>query len=419
MKVLVTDGQERAALAVVRTLGRADYRTGLVSPFERCLAGASRHAGFQRRAPDPLEDPDAFCRTVRAIATEREIDVVLPVSEASLHAILPRRDEFEGVEIPFPDHRTFDAVCDKGRVCQIAQELGVTVPRQVSVTRKTGDPGVAEPLGFPVVVKPSRSVVRSEGRVVKTSVRHARDRQELADVLVDIPPSAYPVLVQERIEGPGTGVFVLLWEGELVGAFCHRRIREKPPSGGVSVLRESVPLDREMLEMSRKLLERFGWRGVAMVEYKRDRKTGVPYLMEVNGRFWGSLQLAIDAGVDFPRLLVEAAAGARPEPVLEYEEGVRTRWFLGDVDHLLARLRHSPEDLGLGSDGPGRASALWGFLAASGPRSRNEVFRPSDPGPGLLEAVEWMREVARDFVDDGGAPGSRTHPATGKGASDR
>ncbi len=51
-----------------------------------------------------------------------------------------------------------------------------------------------------------------------------------------------------------------------------------------------------------------------MVEFKADARTGTPYLMEINGRFWGSLQLAIDAGVDFPAILVAAALGAPIPP---------------------------------------------------------------------------------------------------------
>ena len=68
----------------------------------------------------------------------------------------------------------------------------------------------------------------------------------------------------------------------------------------MSVYRESVAADPDLVRRSRALLDAFGWCGVAMVEYKLDERTGTPYLMEVNGRFWGSLQLAIDAGVDFP-----------------------------------------------------------------------------------------------------------------------
>ena len=203
------------------------------------------------------------------------------------------------------------------------------------------------------------------------------------------PAEAYPILLQERIDGAGVGVFVLMRDDEVLAAFAHRRLREKPPSGGVSVLRESIALDPKLRDLSVALLRGFAWEGPAMVEYKVD-STGKPYIMEINGRFWGSLQLAIDAGVDFPHMLISAATGEHVQPVTSYRTGVRSRWFLGDVDHLLLRLRHSPKALELEEQAPSRAQAVADFIKAFGPTSRSEVFRLSDPAPGFRELVEWF-----------------------------
>ena len=98
--------------------------------------------------------------------------------------------------------------------------------------------------------------------------------------------------------------------------FAHRRIREKPPSGGVSVLCESVAVDPMLKEYAERLLRAAEYRGVAMVEF-RIGTDGRPYLMEVNARFWGSLQLAIDCGVDFPWLYYQMLMGEKVEPVHE------------------------------------------------------------------------------------------------------
>ena len=115
----------------------------------------------------------------------------------------------------------------------------------------------------------------------------------------------YPSMIQEKIIGPGTGLFTLYDKNRHLALFSHKRIREKPPSGGVSVVSESVPLDNEMVDAADKLLSAVGWTGVAMVEFKRDVRDGKAKLMEINGRFWGTLQLAVASGVDFPVLLIE------------------------------------------------------------------------------------------------------------------
>jgi predicted ATP-grasp superfamily ATP-dependent carboligase len=198
------------------------------------------------------------------------------------------------------------------------------------------------------------------------------------------------VLLQEEVVGPGIGIFVVMHRGEVSAAFAHRRIREKPPWGGVSVLRESIALDPRLLTLSVELLRRFELEGAAMVEYKVDRATGNPYIMEINGRFWGSLQLAIDAGVDFPAVLVASVLGSAVAPAPRYKEGIRSRWFWGDVDNLLIRLRRRGDAQ---EQTAGRMHAIADFLKAFGPGNRSEVFRLTDPVPAMRETLDWFRAL--------------------------
>src|SRR5206468_3161317 len=108
---------------------------------------------------------------------------------------------------------------------------------------------------------------------------------------------------------------------------------------------------------------------------------GTFYLMEVNGRFWGSLQLAIDAGVDFPFLTCELALGREPDPPKSYEVGVRSRWLLGDLDHLLLRLLKHDGDLHLPESAPSRARVIADFMRFGGANVRCDVERPGDLRP--------------------------------------
>ena len=391
LAVLVTDGQERAALAVVRSLGRAGHRVFVCSPAARSLAGASRHALQQARVPDALAAPDAFVAAVQRLLSDWQINVIVPISEAALLALLPERARLTGVCMPFASSEQFRRICDKETVLQAATEIGIATPSQRTVAYPDDRVGFSpDGLQFPVVVKPARSVADGAGARIKSGVTHVANRRALCAALASYRPESYPLLLQQRIDGPGIGIFLLLWDDETLAVFAHRRIREKPPGGGVSVYCESIAADPELLERSRRLLEHFGWQGVAMVEYKVDRASGTPYLMEINGRFWGSLQLAIDAGVDFPALLVAAALGRRPEPVLRYRLGIRSRWWWGDVDHLLTRLRRSDEQSALLPETPSRWRAIVDFLKVWQPGDRNEVFRTSDPLPFARESIDWF-----------------------------
>jgi predicted ATP-grasp superfamily ATP-dependent carboligase len=309
---------------------------------------------------------------------------------------LPIRDELIRVTIPFPTIQQLRAICDKRLVLSTAAGLGIAVPRQTLLSEAViPDDQTLATLDYPVVLKPSRSVVGGPTGRMKVAVTYARDGSELRRQIALLPVSVFPLLLQQRIIGRGEGVSLLRWDGELRAAFAHRRIREKPPTGGVSVYRESMPLDPELFDQARQLLEAFDWHGVAMVEFKRESASSRAYLMEVNGRFWGSMQLAIDAGVDFPALLVDAALGIHRAPVLTYRSAVRSRWWWGDVDHFLARMRGSREEVGSPPALTGRTRDLVEFITSWRPRDRNEVLRFTDPRPFVRESLDWVGRVVQ------------------------
>jgi predicted ATP-grasp superfamily ATP-dependent carboligase len=390
--VLVTDAEQRAALAVVRSLGRAGYRV-LVGSSERApLAGASRHAAGSVLLPDPCNRPDEYAAAAARAAHDAGADTLLPVSEASLLNVLPARDVsafgLNELCIPYPPYETFSRLADKLEVVTLATRLGVAVPEQRVISSAGDIPAVEFP--FPVVVKPSRSVSVGPGRRKRFGVAFATDQIALERLLQDIGPDAYPVLLQRKIDGPGCGIFLLLWDGEVRAQFAHRRLLEKPATGGVSVYSESVIADPLLVEHSLALLGAVGWQGLAMVEFKLDRASDTPYLMEINGRFWGSLQLAIDAGVDFPSLLLKVASGSYTETP-RYKVGARLRWWWGEVDRLATGWR-SPQvgNVALRE----RLAMLRGVLTPSILRgARNEVFRFADPGPFVCESSAWIRSA--------------------------
>lgn len=394
-RILVTDGEQRSALAVVRSLGAAGHLVHVCASRTRSLAGASRFTQSEHVVADALADPSQFADDIDALVSVNGIDTIIPMTESALLAILPNRERFGNRLIPFTEADTFASISDKQTVLAAATRAGIATPEQTVIPDAIAATKLdASSVKYPVVVKPAHSVSTGSGVRVKFSVRHARSEDELRSILLELDARAYPLLLQQRIIGPGVGVFALVWNGELVGQFAHRRIREKPPSGGISVYRESIPVDPALLSASLALLAEFGWRGVAMIEYKIDERTGTPYLMEINGRFWGSLQLAIDAGVDFPRLLIEAATGSAPAPVTHFRTNVRLRWFWGDVDHLIARLRRSEEELSLPDGSPSRWTAVRQFFARH-PDDINEILRRGDMRPFLRESIQWFQNLGR------------------------
>jgi predicted ATP-grasp superfamily ATP-dependent carboligase len=245
--------------------------------------------------------------------------------------------------------------------------------------------------GFPVVVKPAFSKIQTGTGWLNASVRYAKNERDLRHILSDQIFHRFPFVIQERIEGPGVGIFLLMANGDVIARFAHRRIREKPPSGGVSVLCESVEMPPEAFQAAVKILRKLQWTGVAMVEFKLDIGQNIYKLLEVNARFWGSLQLAVSSGVDFPYLLYRHANKENIDVPDGFTIGLRSRWELGDLDHLLIRLFKDPKSVHLPLNYPSRTSVLKDFFCDFFRSSvKNEVLRISDSKPFIHELKSYL-----------------------------
>jgi predicted ATP-grasp superfamily ATP-dependent carboligase len=344
---------------------------------------------------DAFADPSGYAAELGRTISDRGIGVLLPMTDVSVEAVLEHRHLLPAeVTLPLPDLATYRRASDKLQVMELARAAGFAVPETVVLDCSHQEVAWQDEL-FPAVIKPHRSVVTVDGKRRSVGVSFVRDAAECRQALALLPSAAFPALLQRRIAGVGEGLFALRWEGRTVAWFAHRRLREKPPAGGVSVYRESIALDPRLVSAGERLLDALNWNGVAMIECKRSRDTGRHVIMEINGRFWGSVQLAIDAGIDFPVLLVRCALGGAPAESIgtAYRVGVRSRWFWGDVDHLYLRLTRSLAQLQVGDDYGSRLGAVLRFLTIHPGRDRCEVWRWGDPAPFAYETLQRLGAV--------------------------
>jgi predicted ATP-grasp superfamily ATP-dependent carboligase len=295
------------------------------------------------------------------------------------------RIEASGGRFVLPAHADILRAFDKTATQKIAADLGIATPgsRTVRTLAEARDAGAE--LGFPVVLKGRASeVVDAAGNTRATGApRYATDVRELDAAFADVHERSDALLIQEFVPGGGAGYFALLDQGKLQAEFAHRRIRDVRPQGSGSAVRESVPPDPVLREASLAILRELNWHGVAMVEY-RLRPDGTPVFLEVNGRFWNSLALAIYAGADFPRLLADIAERGVADTSLDYRAGVRCRWLLGDARHLAAVFAGPPA--GYPGRFPSRLRTLVDVLRPV-PGTMHDNFQLSDPLP---ELGDWL-----------------------------
>lgn len=398
--VLVLDGETRKALAVVRSLGRRGVRLTVASHRKSAIACKSRYVSETVRCPSSKTEPAEFQDWLLGFLREKKPHMLLPLTDRSVTQVLALEETLRDLTIlPFVSNDTFLAVADKGELMRTARSLRIETPETAEVRGShpptPEDTAIVQAFRYPAVLKPRLSESQQGDRFQKVAVDYSSEPIHAMATLSRNPDIAF--LLQEKITGDGLGVFALCHHGEALALFCHRRRLEKPPTGGVSVLCESLPIDKAPVEETLRLLAHYKWDGVAMVEYKR-AADGRFVLMEINPRFWGSLQLAIDCGIDFPRLLHELyAAGTEPgeeqitavrTPPGRYQEGRRLRWFLGTVDHFLIRMKREPVMTLVDTTFKNKL-----YLLARPTRTRWQVFRWGDPRPFLFEVGKWFADV--------------------------
>jgi predicted ATP-grasp superfamily ATP-dependent carboligase len=376
--VIVTDGETRAALACVRSLGARGLPVHVLAARPPALAGASRFASRVHAVPDAETAPEAWAEAVRRIAAELPGALVLPITEIAIGSLFAFGVD-RALPLATPSREAYALAVDKHALLVRARACGLEVPRSVLFEDPAAIDDLPRDFPFPAFAKARRSRWLATGRWHKGSCGLVRDRAELRAAVAS---GGYSdgLLVQEFVPGHGEGLFFLADKGETRVRFAHRRLREKPPSGGVSVLSESIEPDPVSATAGERLLAELAWHGVAMLELRRC-PDGRAVVMELNPRLWGSLQLAIDAGVDFPALLVALLRG-EPLPPAAARTGVRVRWLWGDVDHLWIAWRDERQRAAIGRS---RGAALRAFLRSFFDGSRLEVERSADLAPAWRE----------------------------------
>lgn len=385
--VLILDANQRSALAVTRSLGRHGITLTTADETLTALAGCSRYSKRYFTYPSPRLHPEKFISAIAKFCKQENINIIFPMTELTTNLLLKNQNQFPNITLPFPDINRIDSIADKCSLLQLAKSLDVPIPASRYVNSLKDLPVELNELDYPLVLKPANSWLEFQGDWLHSSVRFAKNSNEAADILKQDPAfQSHPFLMQEYVPGKGAGVFALYDKGKALTFFAHKRLREKPPQGGVSVLSESTQVDPRLLAYTRALLDHVGWHGIAMVEF-RVEKNGTARLMEINTRFWGSLQLAVDAGVDFPWLLYQLACGEKISPIESYQTGKRLRWILGDLDSLYLTLRDKEFSY------TDKIQAILKFLLPSPFKTRHEINRLRDMGPFWWELKQYLKDL--------------------------
>lgn len=330
--VLVFGDDDRSVLAVVRSLGRAGKQVHLV-PFNWHSATAqSRYVSAVHYLPRYSDDAAGWLEGLRALVDNHEYDLLIPCCERTILPLDQHRALFTDQTIAIPASTTLVTLNDKQRTRALCADLGIPTARGRAVRADDTAEGLVAEFGLPLLIKATQSYLLAQ-LTSRGGVKLVRELGELEAVLAGAPVRD-GLLVERFFEGEGVGLSVLANGGVVSHPFQHRRLGETGTEGGSS-LRASEAVDPVLLDAVTRLAAATQLTGVAMFEFRRNRQTRDFILIEVNVRFWGSLPLAIAAGVDFPIYLHDQLVTGATHPEPPYRVGLRARNFLRDLNAIV------------------------------------------------------------------------------------
>ena len=380
MKVLIPAMEKRSSLIAARSLGKKGIEVIGCSYTKQASGFFSKYCHKKYIYCSPLLNVNRYLQDIKKIIDKEKPYLFLPVNEETLTPLLRERNYFESkIKLPLPNNEILEKTINKIESIKLAKSLNIPYPRLIKNH-------LFKEISYPVVVRPIYSRKIEENKIIAKKLFYAFSEKELSCF------SDSDFFFQEYIPGQGYGFYALFDRGNPKAYFMMRRIHEVPFTGGPSSLRESI-YDEKLKEYGLRILKHLQWHGVAMVEFRKDIRDNKFKFIEINPRLWGSLGLAIYAGIDFPYLLLKLAQEERIKENFIYRVGVRSRWLFGDFSYLFSVFLKKKIDRR-----PSRMRTFLDFFKFFEKDLIYDYFQKDDIKPALVEILVSFQKLFKKFL---------------------
>lgn len=300
-RILLIGASLQSGMAVAKSLYDYGLEINIIDWYKLPIRN-SRYIHKYIDIGNPSEDEMEFSERLIEIVKKGSYKCILPINDPAME-ICHKHEREINLHTPILNlnpSRVYEFAHDKRKLLLEAGRHGIEIPESVFIENITDLNLIKPDFEFPCILKPAFSAKIKNNKILEFKVRIAESREHLSDLVRELIHST-PLIIQKRVRGTGIGFNLIAYNGEIINYYLHKRITE---INGVSSYREIINSSTYNLETKiESLLKSIGWTGVAMIEFKADSNKAV--LMEMNGRFWGSLNVGIYSGLNFPVQLYE------------------------------------------------------------------------------------------------------------------
>lgn len=336
-EALILDAALRQSLVTIRSLGSRGLS---VAALDRVDVPAFSSRWCQRSFVCPAaEIGDEYLTYLEQVLEETGARVLITSADGMVALVRKYREQLERrVHIALASESALAIAVNKEQTLAVAQSLGLAVPRGVVVKAVDEVKEALREIGLPAVVKPVESWLWGRGHGTRVASYLVTTPNEARKAVEDLTVGGGTTLFQQYLTGRREAISLLYAGGEVYARFAQWAKRTEPLLGGLSVVRQSMPVPVDSGEQAERLVREIDLEGYSEVEFRRD-SSGVPYLMEINPRLSASVEIAVRAGVDFPYLLYQWASGAPIDKIASYRTGIWQRYLTGDIMSTIGALQ--------------------------------------------------------------------------------
>ncbi|HEY5094965.1 MAG TPA: hypothetical protein VII69_07625 [Candidatus Eremiobacteraceae bacterium] len=385
---LVLGAAPRVAVPIARSLHGLGVPciVGTFSPKNSALG--SNAVLRTVRLPHPA-DGAAFITALTSLIESESIDAIFPGSDLAMGGIGDHYERLAKLVYPgCPPPDVMRGAFEKRRTFEAASACGIELPRSYIAGTVAELDELRGEILFPVIAKRRSAAVAGDFKI-----RHYFSFEALRADYLAYPSMGAETILQDYDGGEGVGLVVIVRGGQVLAPFQYRSRRELPTTGGVSCVVESEKLDDELFARTVSMLRALRWEGIAMVEFMRDRSTRRCTFLELNGRYWGCLALAMQSGFDYPAYEWRLAHGQDPNIPGSYRVGVRSRWTGGVIRRLGAVGGEAHRRL----VGTSRLQEVFVTALEFMPPARSALWSWRDPVPAIWDGAAASAGVIRDL----------------------
>jgi len=338
-RVIITSARSLMALVAAHSLGRRGVEVIGADCVKPTMLQFSKYTFANETYHRHLDDPEKFLSDIESIIDKHRPDddrpyILMPIFHEIFLIIKHKQRLEKKITVATPDNSMLEQIFPKDKLAKTAGKLDVNIPETLIPDADANIDTLSEDIDFPCLIKPRNS---SGGR----GIHKIESQEELKLMFKKVKDDfGEPPLIQTLVDGEEFCHTVIYEHGNAGSSGAYRNLHSYPADFGSGVVREAIN-PHIFDEQTKPLFEHIGWNGLAEIDYLWDgNEEHVPYLIEINPRFWAGMFHSVKSGVDFPWLNFHLFAyGKLPEAKPVQISGKKTKepitWLLSIIEESI------------------------------------------------------------------------------------